>query len=87
MAAINYRVHLINSTDFWRASNSLPLDETIGIYVATIMNSPQHLILLNNKHPLVPMSTLRAGYRLVLHGLSTEMLHALLMEMKNKAAE
>jgi hypothetical protein len=28
------------------------------------------------------MSTLRAGYRLVLHGLSTEMLHSLLMEMK-----
>ncbi|HOY22383.1 MAG TPA: hypothetical protein PK002_04480 [Cellvibrio sp.] len=73
----------LTDNDFWRASNSLQLDETIGIYVATIMNSPQHLILLNNKHPLVPMSTLRAGYRLVLHGLSTEMLHALLMEMKN----
>jgi hypothetical protein len=87
MAAINYRVNLINSTDFWRTSNSLPLDETISIHVATIMNSPQHLILLNNKHPLVPMSTLRAGYRLVLHGLSTEMLHALLMELKKKAAE
>lgn len=77
----------LTDNDFWRASNSLQLDETIGIYVATIMNSPQHLILLNNKHPLVPMSTLRAGYRLVLHGLSTEMLHALLMEMKKKAAE
>ncbi len=68
--------------DFWRASNSLQLDETIGIYCATILNSPEHLILLNNKHPLVPMSTLRAGYRLVLHGLSTEMLHCLLMQMK-----
>jgi hypothetical protein len=77
----------LTDNDFWRASNSLQLDETIGIYVATIMNSPQHLILLNNKHPLVPMSTLRAGYRLVLHGLSTEMLHALLMDMKRKAAE
>ena len=39
-------------------------------------------MLLNNKHPLVPMSTLRAGFRLVLHGLSTEMLHCVLMEMK-----
>ena len=68
--------------DFWRASNSLQLDETIGLYAATILNSPQHLVLLNNKHPLVPMSTLRAGFRLVLHGLSTEMLHCLLMEMK-----
>lgn len=72
----------LTDNDFWRASNSLQLDETIGIYVATILNSHEHLILLNNKHPLVPMSTLRAGFRLVLHGLSTEMLHALLMQMK-----
>ena len=72
----------LTDNDFWRASNSLQLDETIGIYTATILNAPQHLILLNNKHPLVPMSTLRAGYRLVLHGLSSEMLHALLMQMK-----
>lgn len=72
----------LTDNDFWRAANSLQLDETIGIYAATILNAPQHLILLNNKHPLVPMSTLRAGYRLVLHGLSTEMLHALLMRMK-----
>jgi hypothetical protein len=33
------------------------------------------------------MSTLRAGYRLVLHGLSTEMLHALLMDLKKAQAE
>lgn len=76
----------LTDNDFWRASNSLQLDECIGIYVATILNAPQHLILLNNKHPLVPMSTLRAGYRLVLHGLSTEMLHALLMQMQAQAA-
>lgn len=72
----------LTDDDFWRASNSLQLDETIGIYVATILGTPQHLILLNNKHPLVPMSTLRAGYRLVLHGLSSEMLHALLLDLK-----
>ena len=72
----------LTDNDFWRAANSLQLDETIGIYCATLLNRPEHLILLNNKHPLVPMSTLRAGYRLVLHGLSTEMLHCALMEMK-----
>lgn len=72
----------LTDNDFWRASNSLQLDETIGLYVATILNSPEHLVLVNNKHPLVPMSTLRAGYRLVLHGLSTEMLHSLLMDLK-----
>lgn len=76
----------LTDNDFWRASNSLQLDETIGIYCATLLNSPEHLVLLNNKHPLVPMSTLRAGYRLVLHGLSTEMLHCLLMQMKQAQA-
>ncbi|KCB52279.1 hypothetical protein L537_4659, partial [Bordetella hinzii 1277] len=70
---------LLTDNDFWRAANSLQLDETIGIYAAQLLGAPQHLVLVNNKHPLVPMSTLRAGYRLVLHGLSTEMLHSLLM--------
>ena len=73
---------MLTDNDFWRAANSLQLDETIGIYAAKLLGAPQHLILVNNNHPLVPMSTLRAGYRLVLHGLSTEMLHSLLMEMK-----
>ena len=65
-----------------RASNSLQLDETVALSVATILAAPQYLVLLNNKHPLVPLSTLRAGHRLVLHGLSTEMLHCLLSRMK-----
>lgn len=73
----------LTDNDFWRAANSLQLDETMGVYVATILNTPQHLLLLNNKHPLVPLSTLRAGHRLVLHGLSTEMLHCLLSRMRS----
>jgi hypothetical protein len=77
----------LTDNDFWRAANSLQLDETIGGYCATILGSPEHLTLLNNKHPLVPLSTLRAGFRLVLHGLSTELLHALLLERKRSAPE
>ena len=73
--------------DFWRATNSLQLDETIAIYVARILQQPYNLFLVNNKHPMVPMSTLRAGYRLVLHGLSSEMLYELLVRMKRAAAE
>lgn len=73
---------LLTDSDFWRATNSLQLDETIGLYAATILDARAHLVLVNNKHPLVPMSTLRAGYRLTLHGLSTEMLHAFLLGMK-----
>src|SRR5690606_34895176 len=72
---------LLTDNDFWRASNSLQLDETIAIYCAKILASPEHLVLLNNKHPMVPLSTLYAAYRLVLHGLSTEMLHSLLTRM------
>jgi hypothetical protein len=68
--------------DFWRAANSLQLDETIALYVAKLTGSTAHLSLVNNHHPLVPLTTLRAGYRLVLHGLSTELLHAMLVKLK-----
>lgn len=73
--------------DFWRASNSLQLDETIGLYVSRLLGSNQYLGLLNNKHPLVPLPTTGAGYRLLLHGLASEELHAILREMKQKSAE
>ena len=72
----------LTDNDFWRASNSLQLDETIGVNVATILSAHEQLVLLNNKHPLLPLSTLRAGHRLVLHGLSTEMLHEVLFSLR-----
>ena len=77
---------LLTDSDFWRATNSLQLDETIGLYVATILDARAHLMLVNNGHPLVPMSTLRAGFRLTLHGLSTEMAHAFLMARQQHQA-
>lgn len=69
--------------DFWRASNSLQLDETLGVYVSKLLGTTWQLSLVNNKHPLVPMTIVRAGYRLVLHGLATECLHALLVRAKH----
>ena len=72
----------LTDNDFWRATNSLQLDETIAIYVARIVDQQHNLVLLNNKHPMVPESTLRAGHRLVLHGLSSEMLYELLVRGK-----
>ena len=72
----------LTDNDFWRATHSLQLDETIAIYVARILQQPHNLVLLNNKHPMVPDSTLRAGYRLVLHGLASEMLYELLVREK-----
>lgn len=77
---------LLTDSDFWRATNSLQLDEIIGLYVATLLDAREHLMLLNNRHPLIPMSTLRAGFRLTLHGLSTEMLHAFLMRLRASQA-
>lgn len=68
--------------EFWRASTSLQLDETIGVYASTILGDRSWLGLVNNRHPLIPLTTLRAGYRLMLHGLATETLHAILAEMK-----
>lgn len=68
----------LTDNDFWRATNSLQLDETIGLYAATILNSHTHLVLVNNKHPMVSLVTLSSGFRLVLHGLSSEMGHWLL---------
>lgn len=75
----------LTDNDFWRSVHSLQLDEVIGIYVAKLLGTPEYLVFLNNKHPLVPMSTLRAGARLVLHGLSTEMLHGALIQAQQQA--
>jgi hypothetical protein len=74
----------LTANDFVRASNSLQLDETIGIYTSQILNAPAHLSLVNNKHPMVPETTFSAAYRLVLHGLAAETLHAILVRMKQK---
>ncbi|MDF2117681.1 hypothetical protein PY365_19050 [Roseiarcaceae bacterium H3SJ34-1] len=77
---------MLTDRDFWRASNSLQLDETIGIYAARLTGEEKHLAMINNRHPLVPFSTLQAGFRLMLHGLSTEMLHGFLRELKARQA-
>ncbi|MGB3179940.1 MAG: hypothetical protein WBB45_01020 [Cyclobacteriaceae bacterium] len=74
----------LTKNDFVRASNSLQLDETIAIYTSQILESPAHLSLVNNKHPMVPVSTYSAAYRLVLHGLAAETLHKVLVKIKEK---
>jgi hypothetical protein len=60
---------------FWRASNSLQLDETVAVYIAKMLNQPFIMGLVNNKHPMVPLSTFEAGFRLMLHGLDAENLY------------
>lgn len=77
---------LLTDSDFWRASNSLQLDETIALYATTLINDHRFLGLVNNRHPMVPESMLGASYRLMLHGLAAESLHAYLVKQKHKRA-
>lgn len=74
----------LSDKEFWRASNSLQLDEVIGVYISKIIGTGEHLWRVNNRHPLVPLTTLKAGYRLLLHGLSSESIHYLLRMEKRK---
>jgi hypothetical protein len=78
-----YQLFLTDS-DFWRACNSLQLDETVALYTSKLIGDPSYMGLVNNKHPLVPLSTLQAGYRLLLHGLAAECLHATLVQFKRQ---
>lgn len=72
--------------DFIRAANSLQLDEVVAIYIAKILGTDYHLNFIKNGHPLIQLSTLQAGYRLMMHGLDCECLHAWLRELKHRQA-
>ncbi|OMP74364.1 hypothetical protein BW716_35830, partial [[Flexibacter] sp. ATCC 35208] len=72
----------LTDADFWRATNSLQLDEVIGIYAATIMDCPEKLTALNNKHPMIPLPMAGGAFRVLLHGVSTEVLHAFFVQAK-----
>ena len=78
-----YQLFLTDS-DFWRACNSLQLDETVALYTSRLIGDASYVSLVNNKHPLIPLSTLQAGYRLLLHGLAAECLHATLVQCKRQ---
>ncbi len=75
----------LSDNDFWRAANSLQLDETIAVYVTKIIGDQSQMWRVNNKHPMVPMSTLKAGFRLLLHGYSSESIHYMLRMLKRQS--
>ncbi len=77
---------LLTDSDFWRACNSLQLDETIALYATTLLKDYRYLGLVNNKHPIVPNSTLEAARGLMLHGLGAEFMHAFLVRAKRAQA-
>ena len=72
--------------DFVRASNSLQLDEVMAIYIGRILGTDYHMSFVKNGHPLVALSTLQAGYRLMMHGLDSEAMHGWLRILKHRQA-
>ena len=78
---------MLPRADFIRAANSLQLDEVIGIYIGKILGTDYHLSFIKNGHPLVQLSTLQAGYRLMMHGLDCEALHGWLKLLKQRQAQ
>lgn len=74
----------LSDRDFWRSSNSLQLDETIALYVARLFDREAIVGLVNNKHPMVPLSTMEAGFRLMLHGLDAENLYGFVKHMRDQ---
>jgi hypothetical protein len=74
----------LSDRDFWRSSNSLQLDETIALYVARLFDREAIVGLVNNKHPMVPLSTMEAGFRLMLHGLDAENLYGFVKFMRDQ---
>jgi hypothetical protein len=77
---------MLPRADFVRAAGSLQLDETVAIYIAKILGTDYHLSFVKNGHPLIPLSTLQAGYRLMMHGLDCEALHGWLHQIKLRQA-
>jgi len=78
---------MLPRNDFVRAAHSLQLDETVAIYIARILGTDYHLNFIKNGHPMVALSTLQAGYRLMMHGLDCEALHGWLRTMKARRSE
>ena len=78
---------LLPRSDFIRAANSLQLDEVIAVSIAKILGTPYHLAFIKNGHPMVQLSTLQAGYRLMMHGLDCEGIHGWLRVLKHRQAQ
>lgn len=51
-----YQLFLTDS-DFWRACNSLQLDETVALYSSKLLGDASYVGLVNNKHPLIPLDS------------------------------
>ena len=78
---------MLPRSDFVRASNSLQLDEPVAIYLGKILGTDYHLSFVQNGHPMVALSTLQAGFRLMMHGLDCEAMHGWLRVLKRRQGQ
>jgi hypothetical protein len=58
--------------------------KTIAVYVARLFCREGIVPLVNNKHPCAPISTLEAGFRLMLHGLDAENFYGFVKDMREQ---
>jgi hypothetical protein len=77
----------LSDADFWRATHSLQLDETIASYGAALTGRTDALMYVNNRHPMIPDITMNGAFRLILHGLATEVMFALVLQLKRAQQE
>lgn len=67
---------------FERASHSLQFDEEFARLVGVVLGQPGLEALVSNRHPMLRLPTSGTAPRVMVHGLETEALHHLLLQLK-----
>jgi hypothetical protein len=76
---------LLRADEYERSINSLQFDQTLALRIARIVGDPEAVFMVSNAFPLFIVGPLRLSQRFVMHGLSTEHLHAYLMSLKDES--
>lgn len=72
---------------FERASHSLQFDEEFARLVGVVVGQPGLAAMVTNRHPMLRLPTTGTAPRVMVHGLETEALHALLLQMAAATAK
>jgi hypothetical protein len=75
---------LLRSDEYERSINSLQFDQTLALRIARIVGNPEAVFMVSNAFPLFIVGPLHLSQRFVMHGLTTEHLHAYLMKLKEE---
>jgi hypothetical protein len=66
---------------FERASHSLQFDEEFARLISVVVGQPGLAAMVSNRHPMLRLPTTGTASRVMVHGLETEALHHLLLQM------